>query len=155
MYMQGCVALSIHVTHYDAWLGFPYYNMTTPTTEKAPPYPPHGKRTEKLRGFEPCEPSPVPIYIIYYWYVPFVVIWSFPHSWLITGFVTNSNTTRATRRAGTAYLLWIHECIPGFSEGSCCSIRPTVTGFDSFADNSSRKYHPTSSQCFPEVLSYQ
>ena len=53
MYMQGCVALSIHVTHYDAWLGFPYYNMTTPNTEKAPLYPPHGNALRSAVDLSP------------------------------------------------------------------------------------------------------
>jgi hypothetical protein len=29
--MQGVVALSKHVTHYDSRLGFLYYNLTTPS----------------------------------------------------------------------------------------------------------------------------
>jgi hypothetical protein len=50
-------------------------------------------------------------------YVPLVLSTSrsFPHSWLITGFVTTHNTTGATSGAGTAYSSGASEFTPCFS----------------------------------------
>jgi hypothetical protein len=50
-------------------------------------------------------------------YVPLVLSTSrsFPHSWLITGFVTTHNTTGATSGAGTAYPSGASEFTPCFS----------------------------------------
>ena len=47
----GNVALSEHVTHYG-WVGFPYYNMTTPNREGSPYLPP-GKALIISLGLSP------------------------------------------------------------------------------------------------------
>ena len=72
------------------------------------------KLKSALRKFYSRHHDLVNSYTIDHGYVPLVVNTSrsFPHSWLVTGFKTNSNTTCATSGSATIYPSGVY---PGFS----------------------------------------